>query len=173
MRGKQLKVYLHPDDHLAVYEYVQSELDSVLLRERASDPGDFQAGDATGGGAGRLICPRSMVGRLEPRYIEVRGEWVLDVQRNPVVEWWFSKLDNDFLYPGRFYCVPGASYSKSGDIQNAPEFSDMANRLFRWVRSRTLNFETEWGTEKVGPSAAEKLQTGSVGIRRNPPGSRI
>lgn len=172
VRGRQLKVYLHPDDRPAVDAYVHGELESLLLKERSNDPDGFEVLDSREGGMGRLICPRSAVGHLEPRYVETRDEWILGVQGNPLVEWWFSKLNGGLLYPGRFYYMPSDSPSTSGR-DYPPDFMPMAKRLFKWVRSETVTVETEWGAERVGPVAEAMLRAGSITLRRNPPGSRI
>jgi hypothetical protein len=172
-RGRQLKVYLHPDDHPAVFSRVQDELDAAVLRERAGAPEDFEVGDAPEKGPGRLLCPRSLTGGLRPRHIEVRDEWILDAGSSPVVEWWFSKLDKGFLHPGRLYWVPGDPDPGADDATSSRELASFANRLFTWMRSYTVRFEAEWGPERVGPLTAERLRDGDIALRRNPPGSSI
>ncbi|MEE1807256.1 hypothetical protein, partial [Streptomyces sp. BE133] len=161
------------DPGSAVYAYVRDELGSLILRERASNPESFQVTEAVEAGVGRLICPLSLCENLQPRYIAATGEWMLGIQLNPAVEWWFSKIANGLLYPGRFYSMPASSYPDFGDRGQLDEFAAMANRLFRWVRSWTVIFETEWGVERVGPVAAELLRSGDIALRRNPPGSRL
>ncbi|MFE1899468.1 hypothetical protein [Streptomyces yangpuensis] len=173
MRGKQLKVYLHPDDHAAIQVYVRDGLGSLVLHERAENPERLRIADVQEGGAGRMICHRSLADYLRPRYVEVSGEWVLDIQENPVVEWWFSKFVENSLYPGRFYCVPASAYHDFDCAGRLGEFSNMTNRLFWWVRSWVVEFEAEWGVEMVGPKAAELLRSGDITLRRNPPGSRL
>ncbi|MFJ8011072.1 hypothetical protein [Streptomyces sp. NPDC096339] len=173
MRGKQLKVYLHPGDHSAVYAYVRDDLGSLVLRERASNPESFQVAEAEEVGAGRFICPLSLADDLHPRHIAATGEWMLDIQTNPVVEWWFSKIADGLLYPGRFYSMPASSYADFGNRGQLDDFSEMANRLFKWARSWAVIVETEWGVERVGPVAAELLRSGDIALRRNPPGSRL
>ncbi len=121
---------------------------------------------------GKLICPASLLGRLDPRHIEARDEWVLDVAEDPLVEWWLSKLDDKLLYPGRFYYVP-FTLAGSVFIEKDEEFLSTAERLFKWVRKETRAVETEWGRERLGSVAAEKLQNGEISLRQNPPGSRI
>ncbi|BCB76931.1 hypothetical protein GCM10022251_76220 [Phytohabitans flavus] len=172
VKGRQLKVYLHPQDRPAVDAFVQRELASALLSERSRDRGGFEVQDSQAGGMGRLICPRPMVPDLNPRYIEARDEWILDVQVDPLIEWWFSRLDDDQLYPGRFYYLPSVSASNSKANKPA-EFLAMATRLLGWVREETVVFDTEWGSERLGPVAAEMLQGGRISLRRNPPGSRM
>ncbi|MFE5676932.1 hypothetical protein ACFQ7B_22525 [Streptomyces erythrochromogenes] len=173
MRGKQLKVYLHPDDHAAVQAYVHDKLSSLVLQERARNPERLQIADVKEGGVGRLICHPSLTGSLRPRHVEVTGEWVLDIQSNPVVEWWFSRVVENVLYPGRFYYMPASAYPQFDGGGRLGEFSDMADRLFCWVRSWAVKYEAEWGVEMVGPATAELLRNGDIALRRNPPGSRL
>jgi hypothetical protein len=163
-QGRQLKVYLHPEDRPAVDEYVRGELAGALLTERSRDSHGFEVADSAGGGTGRLICPGSLVAGLRPRHIAARDEWILDPATDPLIEWWFAKLDEGVLFPGRFYYLPSGQ---------PPEFLETAKGLFAWVRAHTEQVETEWGTERLGPRAAGLLRAGLISLRRNPPGSRI
>ncbi len=162
-QGRQLRVYLHPEDRPAVDEYVRGELAGALLTERSPDPHGFEVADSAAGGIGRLICPKPLVTELHPRHIAAREEWVLNVSTDPLIEWWFSLLDEGMLFPGRFYYLPAG---------RPPELLETAKRLFKWVRANTEQVETEWGTERLGPKAAGLLRAGAIKLRVNPPGSR-
>lgn len=172
MRGRQLKVYLHPKDRPLVDAFVREELASALLKERSRDRAGFETRESKDLWTGLLICPRSLLAELDPRYIEARDEWIIDVHTNPVVEWWFSKLDSGLLYPGRFYYVPSGFAGGSGR-DGTKDFLVVADKLFKWLRTKTCVVETEWGTERLGPVAAEMVREGQISLRRNPPGSRI
>lgn len=108
---------------------------------------------------------------IEPHHIDLTGEWALDVQSGPLIEWWFSKLDRALLYPGRFYFMPPAP----GDLETdqLAQFSELAARLFAGVRRMTPLVPTEWGSERMGPVAARMFGEGKISLRRGPPGSRI
>jgi hypothetical protein len=176
VRGKQLKVYLHPDDHAAVEHQVERELGSLLLLERSPDPTDFVADGGRLGaarGMGRLVCPASLVGELQPRFIQTNDEWMLNLQANPVIEWWFSKLADGVLYPGRFFALPASTYAETFRREELEEFTSVTTNLFRWVRSWTVPVETDWGAERLGPKAAVLVSDGDLSLRRNPPGSRL
>ncbi|MFG1992483.1 hypothetical protein ACGFJ7_21140 [Actinoplanes sp. NPDC048988] len=159
--GRQLKVYLHPEDRPAVDDYVRRELGGVLLRERSADRASLVTADSRDGMA-RLIGLASQAARLEPRYVEPRDEWVMSLQSGPLIEWWFSKLDDDQLYPGRFYYLP----------HDDEPFTKAATSLFTWVRRYAPAVPAEWGPERLGPAAAEMVRAGKLSLRRNPPGSR-
>jgi hypothetical protein len=168
MRGKQVRVYLHPADHTDVDAFVHGDLASTLLAERSSVAEPAVLADSTGPGMGALICPASMLPVLTPRHIPSRNEWVLEVEREPLVEWWYSAFENGALFPGRFYYVPTGADNK----QKPTDFLSSAEHLFRWVRRSTESVNTEWGRERLGRRAAEKFRRGEVVLRRNPPGLR-
>jgi hypothetical protein len=163
-QGRQLKVYLHPEDRPAVDAYVRGELAGALLTERSPDRESFEVADSATGGPGRLICPRPLVADLHPRHIEARDEWVLSVAADPLIEWWFSRLEDGELSPGRFYYLPRGT---------SDEPAATARRLFAWLRRFTTRVGTGWGTELLGPRAAELVGAGELRLRANPPGSRI
>jgi hypothetical protein len=170
--GKQLKVYLHPDDQPQVDDFVHGELASVLLAQRSPSPDPLELEGSGGSGMGPLICPASLLRNLQPRHIEARNEWILDVMTSPVIEWWLSKFDQGQLYPGRIYYVPQTT---SGDSSTPKDkaFLEAADRLFKWMRKSTETVETEWGKERLGRIAATRFRNGEISLRRNPPGSRI
>jgi hypothetical protein len=73
--GRQVKVYLHPEDRQAVADFVRGRLGCVLLRERSADRASLETADV-GDGSARLICLDSQASELRPRLIEARSEWV-------------------------------------------------------------------------------------------------
>jgi hypothetical protein len=170
--GKQLRVYLHPDDQAQVDDFVRGELTSVLLAQRSPSPDPLELEGSGGSGMGPLICPASLLGSLRPRHIEARNEWILDVMTSPVIEWWLSKFDHGQIFPGRLYYVPEIT-SGHGTARKDKAFLEAADRLFKWMRESTDAVETDWGKERLGRIAATKFQNGEVSLRRNPPGSRI
>lgn len=171
MIGKQLKVYLHPDDQAQVDDFVHGELASVLLAQRSPTPAPLELEGSGGSGMGPLVCPASLLGSLQPRHIEARGEWIIDVTTSPVIEWWVSKFDHGQLFPGRLYYVPQTPLGDTA-TPKGKEFLATAERLFKWMRKFTEAVETEWGKERLGKIAAAKLRNGEISLRRNPPGSR-
>jgi hypothetical protein len=169
MRGRQVRVYLDPADHPDVDAFVHDDLSCVLLAERSPTAAPTVLANSAGPGMGALVCPTSVLPLLTPRHIPPRNEWVLEVEREPVIEWWYSRFDNGTLFPGRFYYVPA-----SVDAGEKPaEFLSAAERLFRWIRRSTETVDTEWGRERLGGRAAEKVRRGELTLRRNPPGSRL
>jgi hypothetical protein len=120
---------------------------------------------------GVLICPRGLVSSLQPRHIAAQGYYALHPTRNPVVEWWYSKLTADGLHPGRFYYLPNGP--SDGTAVWDEGFLRMAERLFQWARKTAHFVNTEWGRERLGPRAAERYLNGELQLRRNPPGSRV
>jgi hypothetical protein len=167
MRGRQIRVYLHPADRVAVDAFIHGELSCTLLAERSSSAVPSVLPDSAGPGMGVLICLTSMLQSLAPRHIPSRNEWVLEPETEPLIEWWYSRFENGLLFPGRFYYVPVIdNHQKSADFQSA------ADSLFRWVRRSTRMVNTEWGQERLGGEAAERFLRGEVALRRNPPGSR-
>lgn len=115
-----------------------------------------------------LICPESCLDDLRPQRFEERDEWVADPLRDPVVEWWYSKLDGPLLFPGRFYYVPG-----TGPEARDAQFVETGKRLFTWIRKFARKQEVGWGSELLGPQAALKRENGEISLRQNPPGSRL
>lgn len=172
MIGKQLRVYLHPDDQAQVDDFVHGELASVLLAPRSPSPDPLRLEGSEGSGMGPLICPASLLDSLKPRYIEARNEWILDVITNPVIEWWLSKFEQGQLFPGRLYYVPKITSGDSAALKDKT-FLETADRLFKWMRKYTDTVETEWGKKRLGKIAATKFRNGEITLRRNPPGSRI
>jgi len=168
-RGRQLRVYLHPDDRLAIDAFVRYELGAALLMERSRDRDGFEVEDSRSGGMKRLLTPRRFLRELSPRHIEATDEWILNVANDPLIEWVLSRLYNGLLYPGRFYYLQ--RLDSGADQQH--DLVKTADRLFRWVRSQTLAVETEWGSERLGAMAAELVRDGQVSLRFGPPGSRI
>ena len=171
MIGRQLRLYLHPGDHAAVEQFVHDDLASALVAERSHSPEPMEVDSDPDARPGTLICPRRLLASLEPRHIEAQGYYVLHPTRNPVVEWWYSKLTDDGLYPGRFYYLPGGP--SEGDVPWDDRFLQMAERLFQWARKSANLVDTDWGRERLGPVAAEQYLNGELQLRRNPPGSRI
>lgn len=172
MIGRQLKVYLHPEDHVEIDNFVRNDLNCVLLAERSPSSVSLELHSSRETSAtGSLICPAALVGNLSLRGLANRKEWVIELGANPVIEWWYSKLDGDELHPGRFYYIPmrsidGVAYEKDD------AFLDVATRLFAWIRRTTIYVATEWGRERLGTEAADRFRDGTLGLRRNPPGSR-
>jgi hypothetical protein len=168
MRGRQIKLYLHPDDRRDVENFIRSELKSALLPPRWTGPSPRPPRVTSEEGMSSLICPACCLDDLRPRRIEDRDEWVADPSRDPVVEWWYSKLDGSLLFPGRFYYVPGKEQEAADE-----QLVDAGKRLFTWVRKFAGKREVGWGSEHLGPRAALAWERGEITLRQNPPGSRI
>lgn len=170
MMGRQIKVYMHPADHAAVEQQVR-ELDAVLLAKHWNSTRPVELEHTADAGLGAFICHRSALESIHPMYIEVRDWWEPSVFDDPIIEWWFSKLDNDTLYPGRFYYIPEVSPS-SGSGFLTDEFLGTADRLFRWVRRTIKLVDVEWGRERLGAHALDLHSSGKLNLHKGPPGTR-
>ena len=171
MRGRQVKVYLHPEDHAMVDDFVHNQLGCVLLAEnsRSRTPQELPRSYA-GDDLGALICRPDTVSELSTMHIPRTGMWWCESTENPVIEWSYSKLDGDTLYPGRFFFVPEALVDDAYKEKD-PAFVESGDRLVKWVRRTIPLTATEWGRERLGPVAAEMLAKGALKLRQNPPGS--
>lgn len=170
MAGRQVKIYLHPDDRREVESFVTAQLDSALLAPRWKTTTPQRVSSSQGQLA--LICPNSLIDSLHPRHIKSRDEWVLSAGHDPVIEWWHSKLEGSNLYPGRIYYVPGSDEMAVG-TEGERLLGSVAGNLMRWIKEFARKTEVDWGYEYVSPQAAIKLVDGELHLRRNPPGSRI
>lgn len=171
MAGRQLRIYLHPDDRHEVESFVANRLGAVLLAPRSPTASLVRSSVIEGSSA--MVCPVSRVDDLRPRYIESRHEWVLTAGRDPVIEWWYSKLDGDNLYPGRLYYVAARGGDEFGSSTANRDLISTAEALVKWMKKFAMRCDVAWGREYVGPRARLLLDAGELSLRQNPPGSRI
>lgn len=154
-------------------DFIHDELGCVLLAERSPSNVPLKLTRSSPESAlGALICPVSSMAGLHLRHLATVDEWVTELSANPVIEWWYSRLAGNTLYPGRFYYVPAVAmddkYQEKSSI-----FLKKAGALFKWLRKSTTLTATEWGRERLGQRAAVKFSEGVIRLRQNPPGSRI
>jgi hypothetical protein len=166
--GRQIKVYLHPEDHRAVEEFVREKLACTLVAERSRSRTPTEIDSSPEIGWSALICPVDSLRTIKPEYVEAQGYWLTSPTKHPVIEWMYSRLADDGIHPGRFYYVAdhfgGARLPEPRD----EAFVKTAERLFRWVQKTTQWVETGWGRERLGPVAAARHRAGGLAIHMNP-----
>jgi hypothetical protein len=92
MIGRQVRLYLHPDDQTEFVELVQGEMQAVLLTPRSVSPEPSIVDSWQAAGYFARICQSTMLGSLVPEHFSTRDEWYFDTSENPLVEWSMSVL---------------------------------------------------------------------------------
>lgn len=171
MIGRQVKIYLHPEDHSDVDRYIRERLGAALLADQWNSERPQGVVTSCGSGPVVYVCPQGLIGDLRPRFIASQNHWVVDVNADPLIEWRSSKLIEGDLYPGRLYYVPWV-VDREGKHTKVAEFTSVADKFFRWMRDYTSWVETDWGREKVGPHAMNLLNRKRICLKMNPPAAR-
>jgi hypothetical protein len=170
MIGRQVEFYSHPVDYAALEEYIRNGIDSVILADRSSSPVPERLASVRGE-IKTFICPSKMISCIQAHLIANRGYWLVDVNENPVVEWWHSKVISQDIYSGRFYYVPW-KFSDGVREDKDELFLETARKLFAWVRKNTVFVDVPWGRVRVGLKTKELIDEGVLILKMNSPTTR-
>src|SRR5215203_3186493 len=126
--GRQVSLYLHPDDHPALQGWLDEHGLLVFPRavrcapfERIADIGP--ARDDTDESA-LVVCSKHDAGTFRCWYNAKFQSFTIDPHQSPVVEFDRSVLGADVLWSGRLWFVPQ---------EYPPDFVEWADALLRWV----------------------------------------
>jgi hypothetical protein len=80
--GRQVRLYLHPEDHPLVESFIRDELDCTLVAWRWESTVPVEIESSPSEHFEAFICPRPLLASVNPRYIETQGYWVVDATRD-------------------------------------------------------------------------------------------
>ena len=161
--GRQINFYMLPEDEKEFISYVLQRKDVVMI----AAPFESKFPNIISSLPEPFSKPfwhsvyfwsKNINGKLETKYIEKQGYFLIDSLMSPVIEFSRSFMQDNFLVRGRIWAQ--LKYWKGNEIvSKGKEFENWFNSMTRWIRK---HYQKISELEYIGPYALEWKKRGGV-----------